>query len=92
MDRLIETPQQLGELIRAVRKAQGIRQDDLAGLISASHVFVLEVERGKPTAQIGKVLDLLRELGIRLKADVPDSALPPASPPATSTSRKRRNG
>ncbi len=87
MNRSIENPKELGEIIRAVRKAQGIRQDDLAGLIAASHVFVLEVERGKPTAQIGKVFELLRELGIRIIADVPDTAGP--MPPATAAKPKQ---
>jgi y4mF family transcriptional regulator len=80
----IDTPRKLGELIRQVRKAQGLRQDDLAGVAGSSHVFVLEVERGKPTAQFGKVLDLLRELGIRLIAEIPETRAP-----GKSRSRKR---
>ncbi len=69
----VDTPEQLGALIRSARKAQRLRQDDVAGIAGSSHVFVRDVERGKPTVQLGKVLDLLRELGIRLVADVPDS-------------------
>lgn len=30
--------------------------------------FVIEVERGKPTSQIGKVFQLLQVLGVRLAA------------------------
>ena len=85
MNKPIAAPAQLGEIIRKARKAQRLRQDDLAGTAGASHVFVMEVERGKPTVQLGKVLDLLRELGIRLFADVPESV---ATQPAAKRSRK----
>lgn len=60
----------LGLLIRAARKAGKVRMDDLP---MAGPVFVRHVERGKETAQIGRVLRLLDELGIRLVADVPDN-------------------
>jgi transcriptional regulator with XRE-family HTH domain len=91
MKHAIDTPKQLGEIIRLIRKAQGVRQDDLAGIVGASHVFLRDLERGKPTVQFGKTLDVLRELGIRLVADVPD-ALTPAKPTAASAryDRKRR--
>jgi y4mF family transcriptional regulator len=71
MERL-ESPSQLGEIVRQVRKAQGLRQRDLALAVPASHVFVGDVERGKPTVHLGKVLALLRELGIQLHIDVPE--------------------
>jgi hypothetical protein len=60
----------LGLLIRAARKAGKVRMDDLP---VAGPVFVRHVERGKETAQIGRVFRLLDELGIRLVADVPDN-------------------
>ncbi|SEQ17193.1 hypothetical protein SAMN04488038_104174 [Solimonas aquatica] len=66
----ITNTQDLGLLIRAARKAGKIRMDDLP---TAGPVFVRHVERGKETAQIGHVLRLLDELGIRLAADVPDN-------------------
>lgn len=66
----------LGLLIQAVRKTQKLRMDDVAGSAGVGHVFVREVERGKETAQIGRVMSLLDELGIVLKVDVPESAIP----------------
>lgn len=66
----ITSPQQLGLLIRATRKSQKVRLDDLAGSAGVGHVFAREVERGKPTAQVGRLMRLLAELGIELKADV----------------------
>jgi len=74
------TPEGLGALIRAERKAQGLRQPDLAAAAGTSVRLVVEVERGKPTAQIGKVLELLRQLGLRVEVrgatTDPDTARP----------------
>jgi transcriptional regulator with XRE-family HTH domain len=72
----IKSPQELGLLIRATRKQQKIRMDDVAGSAGVGHVFVREVERGKETVQLGRVMQLLSELGIELKADVPDDVMP----------------
>lgn len=68
----IKSPEQLGLLIRAVRKHQKIRMDDIAGSAGVGPVFVREVERGKETVQLGRVMQILAELGIELRADVPD--------------------
>lgn len=63
-------------LVRAVRKSQSLRQDDLAGSAGVGHVFVRDAERGKDTIEFGRFLRLLDELGIRVEFDVPDSAIP----------------
>lgn len=67
----IDNVEEIGRWIRSVRKAQGLRQDDLAAMIGASHVFLGDVERGKGTVQLGKVFEVLRELGIEVMLDVP---------------------
>lgn len=67
----ITSPQELGLLLRATRKQQDLRMDDLAGTAGVGPVFVREVERGKATVQLGKVMQLLAELGIALHVDVP---------------------
>jgi hypothetical protein len=64
----IETLEQLGQAVRATRKWQHLRQDEVG---KASHSFILDLEMGKPTAQIGKVLETLRELGIQLYIELP---------------------
>jgi transcriptional regulator with XRE-family HTH domain len=76
MQVMIQSPKTLGLLIRATRKTQHVRMDDLAGSSGVGPVFVREVERGKETVQLGRVLNLLAELGIELRADVPDNVLP----------------
>ena len=73
MDRAIHTAEDLGRLIRDQRKRQGLRQTDLAAIIGASHVFVGDVEKGKPSVQLGRVLRLLDELGLELRVSVPDA-------------------
>jgi len=70
----VNTVAELGLLLRAARKAQGARLDDVAGSAGVGHVFAREVEHGKETAQIGRVLKLLAEVGLHLHADLPDEA------------------
>lgn len=65
---MIITTNDLAVLMRHTRKTQGLTQDDLAGLSGLGRRFISELENGKETAQIGKVLLVLNVLGIRLDA------------------------
>jgi y4mF family transcriptional regulator len=56
----------LGRLIRQRRKADGLTQAEAAGLCGVGARFLSEVERGKVTAEIGKVLRVVRGLGLEL--------------------------
>ncbi|WP_269789522.1 helix-turn-helix domain-containing protein [Stenotrophomonas sp. Iso1] len=67
----IDQASDIGQYVRAVRKAQGLRQDDLAAMAGTSHVVLGNIERGKDTVQIGRVFELLRQLGIRVQLDLP---------------------
>ena len=60
------TGPRLGMAVRAARKAHGLTQAELAGLAATGPRFVSELERGKPSAEMGKVLDVLAVLGLRL--------------------------
>jgi hypothetical protein len=71
----IHDPEQLGKVIRAARKWQQLNQDEVGRF---SHTFIGEVESGKPTAQVGKVLEALHELGIRFQLELPAGMPPPA--------------
>ncbi len=71
----IRSAEDLGLVIRAVRKSRGVRQDDLASTVKVSKQFAVDVERGKPTVQFGRVLLLLKELGIALSVDMDAQAL-----------------
>lgn len=74
MKKTIASSEDLGLLIRAVRKSANVRQDDLSEVAGVSRQFAVDVERGKPTAQVGRVLLLLKELGIPLTAEISDEA------------------
>jgi len=66
------TPEDIGEIIRKTRKAQGLRQPELAAASGVGLRFLVELERGKPTAQLGKVLDVLSALGCTLSISTPE--------------------
>ena len=57
------TPAEIGSIVRRVRKAAGLRQYELAGVAGVGLRFLVELEAGKPTAQIGKTLQVLQALG-----------------------------
>ena len=56
--------QELGKLIVHERKAQGLTQTQLAGLSGAGITFLSNLENGKQTAELGKTLNVLAELGL----------------------------
>jgi transcriptional regulator with XRE-family HTH domain len=72
----IYTVEDLGLIIRAVRKTSHVRLDDLAATVKVSKQFTADAENGKSTIQMGKVLLLLQELGIALSVDIPESVSP----------------
>ena len=57
---------------RAARKAQGLRQDELAAAANVGVRFLIELEAGKETAQIGKTMAVLAALGIDVSLTLPD--------------------
>jgi len=68
------TTADIGKTVRTTRKQQGLRQDELAAAANVGVRFLIELEGGKETAQIGKVLSVLQALGIELKL------MPPGGP------------
>jgi len=65
------TPQQIGQLIRDTRKALGVTQKDLALTSGTGLRFVIDLEKGKETCEIGKALTVLHTLGIKLTLTPP---------------------
>lgn len=57
------TPAEIGDIVRSTRKAAGLRQDELAGAAGVGLRFIVDLEAGKPTAQLGKALQVLAALG-----------------------------
>lgn len=66
------TPTDIGNTIRTARKAQGLRQDELAATANVGVRFLIELEAGKETAQLGKTLAVLMALGIKVSLTPPD--------------------
>ena len=64
------TTKQLGELVRQRRKSLGLTQIEAAGLCGMGERFLRELEFGKSTVQLGKVLQVLAGLVIALSLDV----------------------
>lgn len=60
----ITTSKSLGRLIRDERKAQGLTQEQLAGLTGVGVRFVRELEAGKESCQLGRALQVTAGLGL----------------------------
>ncbi|HAW58096.1 MAG TPA: transcriptional regulator [Bacteroidales bacterium] len=56
--------EEIGQLLRQKREEQGLNQKEFAEAAGVGNRIVSEVERGKPTAQIDKVLKLLKYAGL----------------------------
>ncbi len=65
-------PASLGCIVRDTRRALGLTQPDLALSAGVGVRFLVDIEKGKPTAQIGKVMRVLTALGIEIELSVPD--------------------
>lgn len=65
------TPDKIGELARQARKSMGVSQKDLALTSGTGVRFIIELENGKHTCQLGKVLTVLQTLGIKMELQLP---------------------
>lgn len=62
----IRDSKELGEEIKKKRNSLGYTQTDISMRTGLSASFISEVERGKETAEVGKVLLLLSILGLNV--------------------------
>src|SRR6202023_4303983 len=65
-----------GSMIRGRRKALNMRQDQLALATGVGRRFLIELEAGKPSCQLGRSLLVAEALGLRL-FDILGSGGPP---------------
>lgn len=61
------TPQDIGVVVRRARKAMGLRQAELAAAAGVGLRFLVELERGKATVQLDRLLAVLQALGLDLR-------------------------
>ena len=65
------TTKQIGEMIKTARKSMGVTQRALAMTSGTGLRFIIELEKGKPTCQFGKVLTVINTLGISMELTMP---------------------
>lgn len=83
---IIKTPQDLAAVIRSRRKQLGWDQATLARQVGVSRQWVIDVEKGKPRAELELILRSLNALGLSLTSAVLEG---PATQNAVDASRAR---
>jgi HTH-type transcriptional regulator / antitoxin HipB len=63
---VIRSSTELGALVREQRKRLELKQLDIAGLGQTGNRFIVDLENGKPTLQLQKVLDIVSLLGLEV--------------------------
>ncbi len=66
INRPIKTAADIGQLIRDYRKSKGLTLETVSGISLLGMRFLSELERGKETAELGKVLQALHILGLEV--------------------------
>ena len=66
MERVAHTPSELGRIAEQTRAKLGLRQTDLHAYTKLATRFIGEVEHGKETAQLGKVMAMLESMGLEM--------------------------
>ena len=76
----LTTAADFGATLMRARKRLGITQRDLALAIGVGERFIVDLEAGKPTAQLGKALAAAKAAGMHVvdTAEIADD--PPAAP------------
>lgn len=65
---------EIGNIIRETRRKLGVTQKQLALTSGTGLRFIIDLEKGKETCEIGKALTILNTLGIKM------TLTPPAAP------------
>jgi y4mF family transcriptional regulator len=81
MSHTISDPPALGRLVRETRRTLGLTQPKLALSAGVGVRFLVDIEKGKPTAQIGKIMRVLAALGIELQLSPPNAVKAPDARP-----------
>lgn len=66
----MKTTEQIGTAIRTRRKQLKITQKELAMTCGTGLRFIVDLEKGKPTCQIGKTLQVLQSLGLAIETTI----------------------
>ncbi len=66
MEAVVHNPSELGTIAEQTRTDLGLRQTDLHAYTKLATRFIGEVEHGKDTAQLGKVMEMLDSIGLEV--------------------------
>lgn len=80
------TSVEVGQLVRQSRLGMGLTQERLALAAGTGLRFIIELEKGKPTCELEKVLTVLNTLGVTITLE------PPVSVEDVRGAEKRRSG
>ncbi|MCL2093605.1 MAG: helix-turn-helix transcriptional regulator [Treponema sp.] len=64
---IVSDPKSFGQAVRRYRKMRGATQVQLAGVANTGLRFIIDLEKGKPTVQLGKALRVAYVLGIQFE-------------------------
>lgn len=70
----IKNAADIGDIVKATRKSQGLRQDDAAGASGVGESFLGKVESGNPSVNWGMLFQVLSDLGIEVSVDITEAA------------------
>ncbi len=62
----VNNPKELGQYLLKERKNLKLTQREISEFADVGRKFIIELEKGKETAQLGKVFELLNNLGLEL--------------------------
>jgi transcriptional regulator with XRE-family HTH domain len=68
----VYTPASLGAAIRHYREQAGLSQAELAELTGLNRTYLSDLEQGRETEQLKRILRLLRQLGVRMTLEKAD--------------------
>ncbi len=60
----IKSPKDIGDAVRKKRKEDRLTLADASALCGVGYRFLSDLENGKPTAQLGKTLQVIAGLGL----------------------------
>src|SRR6516225_1384422 len=79
--RILGVAHAFGSLVRSRRKAMRMRQDQLALATGVGRRFVIDLEAGKPSCQLGRSLLVAKALGLDLAILASDACSQSATAP-----------
>lgn len=59
----------VGRIVREARKKLGVTQTELALMADTGRRFIVDLENGKPSCELGRSLRVLAALGLRVRIE-----------------------